>query len=410
MSTNTNTKLEPTTCETKPESTDPESKPESTDPESDHESTDPESKPESTDPESDHESTDPESDHESIDSDFGHVPVDLESSDSDSEHEIGELIREPVDPVVVAKINDLWNLIINNDHEGIRSFIASSGIECDTSYTTYCELPDCGCSDHNSIKSYLIVFPNGFGGFDFPIKFDTIKLLFDIGFLKRDDVDFLEKYMRRINCDEKFDMLMAIVSMYDKTALKNWRSSDYNETLLHVAFGIYYGDARKSAWEHFVFYLIYCVGIDVTVKLYDSSRGPDQDGKDTVMAYAICKGNANIIRTLHKLGMDVNEFDGDPYNYNRTPIMAKAVDIGKLMKSKDKHDKIRLQYSLDTLYETCTILKELGYDFSVVNKRGSCPPYKTSKKKMSLKYDHRFADFLKIYGIPSHDPRFCEFL
>lgn len=340
------------------------------------------------------------------------------NTDTESNHiatELSESISEPVDSVLMAvtmiEIDHLWSLIINNDHERIKSFIASSGIGCDTSYATYCEIPDCDCYDHNSIKSYLTVFPDGINGFDLPIKFDTIKLLFDIGFLKRDDVDFLVEYMRHTNCDVKFDMLIAIVGLYDKTALKNWRS-DFNETLLHVAFGIRHSDARQSAWEHFMFYLIYCVEIDITVQIYDSSRGPDQDGKDSVMLYAIRGGHCNIIQTLHKLGLDVNEFNGDTYNYNRTPIMTKAVNIGKLMMSKDKCDKIRLQYSLDTLYETCVILKTLGYDFSVINRQMSCASYKTSKskKKMALKYGHRFADFLMIYGIPLYDPRFYEFL
>jgi len=334
-----------------------------------------------------------------------HITTEL--SELDTEHES----IEPVDSVLMAKITDLWNLIINNDHDGIKSFISSSGIECDTSYATYCEIPSCTCFDHNSIKSYLIVFPNGIKGFDLPIKFDTIKLLFDIGFLKRDDVDFLVDYMRYTNCDKKFDMLMAIVGLYDKTALKNWRSTDYNETLLHVAFGIHHSNARTSAWEHFMFYLIYCVEIDVTVKLHDSSQGPDQDGNDTVMLYAIRGGHCNIIRTLHKLGLNVNESDGDSYHYNRTHIMTKAVDVGKMIMRKDKSDKIYLQHSLDTLYETCVVLKELGYDFSTVNKQGSRPPCKTSKsKKTASKYGHRFADLLMIYGIPLYDPRFDAFL
>jgi hypothetical protein len=54
----------------------------------------------------------------------------------------------------------------------------------------------------------------------------------------------------------------------------------------------------------------------------------------------------------------------------------------------------------------------LGYDFSVVNHREKpeVRPPGESFYAIDSKYGHTLSYFLKKYEIPSHDPRFTEFL
>jgi len=155
----------------------------------------------------------------------------------------------------------LWEMIKRNKCDDIQSLMSSTSITCNTqSYEAYmyectARMHGCACVTHTSIRSFLIFFPTGFEGFDVSITFDTIKFLFEIEFLKRDDIDFLAQYMLHTNCQQKFDILTGMVELFDKYLLHTYRSND-GQSILQIAFNIRHGHDRVVEWRKLMKYLI----------------------------------------------------------------------------------------------------------------------------------------------------------
>jgi hypothetical protein len=308
------------------------------------------------------------------------------------------------------KVDDFWQFILENDHAKMRAVVAMCPSFCHDSQ--YYLFP----------KKSLTLHPDGSNGFELSITFETMKLLFEIGFLRNDDIEFLYQYMRTTNCDQKFDMLMKIIYLYDKEALRTFVHSpeNYRENILFGCMGMFYKyrsePCSDADWMKLMMYLIDDVGVDIHHRVYCSDCSWDeQDDRHTIMCSAIWGNYSNLIRELAKRGLDVNEFDGNCSVYNRTPIMCTAVRIGDLIRKNDPDHKERIQFTLDRLFETCVTLRDLGYDFSVVNYREKDPMLRT---RMGFRpetvpdsmYGHRFSDYLTEYGLPTYDARFAEFV
>lgn len=340
--------------------------------------------------------------------------------------------KNPHDTTTQSIIDDFWNAIITNNHELITKMYTDHHIDVNDSYFSHCRMPDCDCTTKVSIKKNLENFPSGMGthGFNIPYTFETIKLLFDLSILKRDDIDFLARYMGLCNCSEKMIMTCKLITLFDRDKMREYRSS-FNDTLIHKAFRMYFSQRDIEHWHKLVRYLIDDIMIDITTCVYDISIPYDQqDHKSTIMNYAISHKDIYMIQFLHDKGLDVNYYDGDWYQNNKTYIMIEANKIGKLLKKGEytysrncdgkkvykplnESERQKTLTRLSNLYDTCELLDKLGYKFDVKNTRRPTDQYYVTKHNRNIeecKFGFTFSDFLKKRNIVDFDPRFARFL
>jgi len=64
---------------------------------------------------------------------------------------------------------------------------------------------------------------------------------------------------------------------------------------------------------------------------------------------------------------------------------------------------------LNELYSTLSILRSLGYDFSVKNERRSADVHYSWRPTPDSKYGYNLADILKKWNFADRDSRFAEF-
>jgi hypothetical protein len=327
-------------------------------------------------------------------------------------------------------IKDLWGLIVRNDHDGIRSFVSYHNIEGSTSFKSYCDMPGCGCISNVSIINYLKSmgscddFGDGYDDWKIPVTTETFALLFELGIIKRDNIKFLYDYIRTCNREARWKSLLSIIPMFSKDAMISYRS-DYNQTILYMAFHMLYFPEDMTEWYEFIYYLLDVVGIDPKVCTHDPEKPNEfNDETDTVMISAIIGQHIPIIRKLHNMGLDINEFYGYCYLYHRTPIMTTAHRICKMIVRGEKvfnqeldHDVYEhlsdqeITTHLEKLYSTLILLRDLGYDFTVRNYRrpSDVHCYKPKKYNDDSKFGYTLGDILRKWNIAERDSRFAEF-
>lgn len=308
-------------------------------------------------------------------------------------------------------VSELCDLVLKNDHQGIIEFSKKYGhITGRTSYQDKCS---CGCTMNTSLVDTL----DGMGSstFEVPVTTETFQLLFDQHILSVKDIKFLTDYMSHCNCQERWKSLNSIIRMFDVEAMRLYRS-EYNTTLLFSMFYMFYYN-NDDEWEELFSYLVDEIGIDVNVKVRMEDDRVASKYNHTIMPLAIQYSSPRIVKKLHDMGLDVNEFRpcGE---FNMSPIMMKTNSIGNWMtqgtKTYDSQNSItfkmpekeEVEERLNKLYEMLHLLKELKYDPSILNQR----MYPKDEKKPDEEFGKNLSYLIQKWKFVENDERFSIFV